>query len=141
MSLRDSYSRLKDNIKQRLKGKKRKPDRKGIDSTESFPRPGPQVVGSSGRDRGGDGDNADGRDTHSMDQPVQLFDTEPLFPSGSENDQEGRTANVDQKVTNETQTPISRPDIGFVVESGEAEQVCPPPPVTSAPLSVAPDST
>ena len=129
MGLRDSYSRLKGDIKQRLKGKKRKPDLTGVDtpsvgvdSTESLPRPEPHVAGGSSRDRGGDGDNADGQHIDSTDQPVQRYEPEPMSAGDSKNDQEGGTAGVDQEETNQTQYPPPQPDIESTVESGEAEQ-------------------
>lgn len=120
MSLRDSYSRLKADIKQRLKGGKRKPEGTGIDSpTGSLPQSEPHDARGSGRHRGGDGDDADGWDTHPADQPVQRDGPEP------ENDREG---GLSPKETSQTQNSPPGPDIESAVDSGRsggAERVHP----------------
>ena len=65
MGIRDSFSRLKEELKHRSTGRRRKPDGtvpstdgEGVDPTGSLPRPVPYVV-VGGHDGGGGGSNAD----------------------------------------------------------------------------------
>lgn len=139
MSLRDSYSKLK----QRLKGKKRKPDgtgtSSGVDSTEQLPQPDPHVVEGSGRGQGKGGDNADGPHIHSTEQPVQRYGSEPLPAGKTTSDREGGA------VQKETQNLLPRPDTESVVmesgRSGEVEQANFPPSASLPLESAKPDST
>jgi len=72
--IRDSFSRTKKKIKQRLTGSKLKPDITGadtrgeiIDSTGSLLLPGPRVTVGGGHDQGGNGADTGGRQAYSMD--------------------------------------------------------------------------
>lgn len=140
MSLKDSYSKLKDGFKRRLKGKKHELDGTtfdGVNSTESLSQPEPHVPGGSGRDRGGDGDSAHGRHTGSTDRRAQHYESETTPAGESENDQEGGTTDSGGEETNQTRGPVLRPDIELMMESGGAERVHPQQSVTiplSAPL-------
>ena len=64
--LRESFSKLKKDIKHRLPGSKRKTDKTGTDGHEErvsssglLPRPEPRVLTSGGREQEGNGSNAE----------------------------------------------------------------------------------
>lgn len=133
MSLRESYSRLKKDIKQRLKGKKRKPDGTGVNPPS---QPEPPAVGGSGRDQGGDGEDVDVQHTYSTNKSVQRPGPEPVAADESENGQEG--------AGQQCQIPPPPPDVEHVVESeqrGEPERVYPSPFIPLPPHSGELDST
>jgi len=88
--IRDSLSRMKNNLKYPLRNSKRKPDGAGAsaDPTDSLPQQGPHVVAGDSHDRQGNRADADGEQDFPMDQRTQPDEPESASVRGSENDQE-----------------------------------------------------
>jgi len=109
--IRDSVSKMKEKIKDRLKGKGRKPDRTGANaggeeasSTSSFPRSDPHVVVGGGHNPEGSGVDIEGRESSQMNLHP---DVEVAVESGP-----GREGNdVDGKKTDRADPYPSKPSI------------------------------
>jgi len=141
--IRDSFSRLKKDLKHRLKGRKNKPDMAGtntagesVDSSGSLLRPDSRVV-AGGHDGEGSGTNAAEQQARSRDRYPQP--AEPGPTGGSDDDRQRREADVDGKEVNQGH---SRPDLD--VETGavggeEPDQTYPSPPIPSIPPTRKPD--
>ena len=133
--IRNSVSRLKKDIKHRLRGRKRKPNRSRANTTESddpsssLPRPEPHGTGV-GHDEGS-GTSTGGREVRSVDQY-------PQPAGGSDDNRQRREADVDgSKVSQED----SR--IGIAIGGGpgrEIERVYPSPSAPSILHIEKPDS-
>ena len=94
MGIRDSFSKLRERLDPKSKGRRRKPDGtgsgtegEGVDQVDSLPRPVPHVV-VGGQGGGGSGSNADLRQVHSTDRLPQPDEPEYL---SSEQEVEGGT--------------------------------------------------
>ena len=101
MDLRDSFSRLKKNLKHPLTRTRRKPDKTGtdaggerVDPADSLPQSVSHVVAGSSH---GEGNKAtlDGLQVYLTDRPPQPDQPELEQTSGSESDQGGGEAGVD----------------------------------------------
>jgi hypothetical protein len=146
MSFRESFSKLKKDVKRRLKGKRHKSDRSGtdtggesVDSTRSPSRSGLQVVGGSGRDQGGS--NTVGGRAHSTDGPRQPDQPETMPVVESEQARGERETGVDGRKVNPIH-PNLDPDVEAVAGSGHGGEVEPAYPslsATSIPRGVKPD--
>ena len=144
--IRNSFSRLKKDLKHRLKGRKDKPDRKGanaagerVDSSGSFPRL-KHCISASDCDGEGNRISTGGQQVHSRDQFPQ---PEPVLAGGSDNDGKGRKTDVGGKEASQRYSRLD-PNAEFVVDSRpsrEAERVHPSPSTPSIPPTGAPDST
>jgi hypothetical protein len=93
MDLREPLSRLKNKIKHRLTGSKRKPGKmeadaggERVDATGSLPRPEPHIVASGGHDQEGSRANAVGGHVSSTNRPPQP--DEPDSVPGDENERD-----------------------------------------------------
>lgn len=122
--VRSSFSRLKKDIKHRMRGRKGKPDRTGADTTGGGVSSDPDAV-VGGRDGEGSGTNTAGGQVHSRDQS-QL---EPI-PAGENDDgRQKREAEVDEKGTGRRDLRLDS-NVKVAVGSGpsrEVERVYPPP--------------
>ena len=129
------FSRLKKNLKHRLRGRKQESGRTGssaagerIDSSDSPPRPGPRVA-VGGHDGKGNTTNTDVQQDHSRDRSPR---PEPM-PVGSNDDRQTRKADVDENEVSERHSHLDPRDVK-AGHSQEAERVYPSP-------SKKPDST
>jgi len=98
-SIRHSLSKTKKKLKQRLTGRRRKPDGTGanpggerVDSTSSLPRPDPHVVAGESHGQG-NSTNADGEQVRLTDRP-QPEEPESVSTCGGGNDQEGEVSQI-----------------------------------------------
>jgi len=144
--MRDSLSKMKKRVKQRLTGRKRKPDETGAnpsgggaDSTTWLPPPDLPVVAGKSRDRRGDGRSAAEEQHFSTDRPLQSGGPESGPVPGSNNDQEGGETSADGGGSSQKYSQ-PHPDAG-IERSGEPEGVCPSPPVPPISHDGEPDST
>ena len=136
----DSLSRKGRKLKDRLRGKKHKPDRTGTNVTGesagspgSFLRPEPHVV-AGGRDREGNRTSADVQQDRSRDQSPH---PEPMPAGGSNDDQQRRKADIDENEASQGYSHLD-PDVEVAVGGGpsrEVERVHP------SPFTGEPDST
>jgi len=101
-NIQASFSRTKKKFKQRLIGRKRKPDGTGAnpgegraDSTSSLPQPEPRVVADESHDREGNRADAAGGQASSTVRPPQPDGPESTPVRGNDNRQEGGEAEVD----------------------------------------------
>ena len=133
--IRESFSRLKKDVKHRMRGRKNKPDRKRVDaagervdSSGSLLRPGSRIAAS-----GNDGEGStDGRQVRSRDRSPQ---PEPILVGGSDDDGQGSETNVDGKEVGQVD-PRLDPGVEVAVgsrPSQEVEQVYPSPNAPSIP--------
>jgi len=149
-NIQSSLSKTKKKVKQRLPGRKRKPDGTGsdpgegrADSTSSLPRPEPHVVAGESRNREQDGADAAGEPVSSKDPPPHPDGPGSVPARGDDNSQEGGEADVDGGETSQRE---SHPhlDAEIVVGSGRSEElegVHPSPSTPSIPRGGTPDST
>jgi len=145
-NMRNSFSRMKKDLKHRLKGKKRRPDRTGadvaeerVDSSDSLSRPEPRVA-AGGHDGEGSRISMDARQLRSR---VQSPQPEPAPASGSDDDGKRREEEIGGKEVNESNFPLD-PNVESVVDSGssqEVEQIYPSSSAPSIPPTGEPDST
>ena len=143
--IRESFSRLKNSFKHRLRGRKHKPDRTGADPTEesvdssgSLLRPESRTA-TGGDDGKGRGTSTDGRQVRSRDRSPQ---PEPVPASGYDDDGQRGKAGVDGGEASQRHSRLD-PDVEVAVGSGpgrEVEQVYPSPSAPSIPPSGKPDS-
>ena len=121
MGIQDSLSGLKEKIKLKLPGKKRKPSDTGAgalgegdDPANSLPQPVPHVVADGGHDGGEGGSNADGYQVGSTDQLPRPDELE-----SASNDQEGGEADVGVGEASQHRSDL-RPDVevGMGIGSG-----------------------
>jgi hypothetical protein len=137
--IRNSFSKLKKDLKHRLRGRKHKSDRTGtntagerVDSSVSLPRSESRVA-ASGHDGEGSRISIDGRQVRSRDQSPQ-----PELVLAGGNDGKRREAGVGRKeVTLDSNAE-------FVVNSEpsqKVERVHPSPSAPPIPPTGAPDST
>ena len=136
----NSFSRLKKNVKHRLRGRKHEPGRTGsntagerVDSSDSPPQPGPRVA-AGGHDAEGSGTNVDVRKVHPRDWSHH---PEPVPAGGSSDNQQRRKANIDKKEVSQRYSHLD-PGVEVAVGGGpsrEAERVY------SSPSTGEPDST
>jgi len=134
MGIQDSFSRLKEKLEFKSRGRKHKPDGtgfgtdgEGVDPAGSLPPPPYRVAGGS---------NVGGRQDRLMDRLPQ-----PSRPESALNDQEGREADADEwKVGRRHSNP--RQDVEVAVDGGpgregddtgmgEVERGHPTPPIPS----------
>ena len=105
-----------------MKGRKNKPDRKRldaagdrVDSSGSFLRPESRIAAS-----GDDGEGStDGRQVRSRDRSPQ---PEPVLAGGSDNDQQGREADVDGKEVGQMEFGLDQ-GVEIAVGSGPSQEV------------------
>jgi len=140
--IRGSLSKMKK-LKQRLTGKKLKPDGTGADSTTSLPQSEPHVVADRSYNREGGGANVAGELASSMDRPPQPDGPKTVPARGSDNGHGGGEADADRGEAGQTHSH-PHPDVEIVVGSGrggELEGVNPS--SSTPPISHAgkPDST
>jgi len=121
----DSFSKKGRKLKDRLRGKKHKPDRTGADTTGeiagssgSVLRPEPHVV-VGGRDGDGDRTSTDTQQDCSRDQSPQ---PEPMSAGGSDDARKRREADVGEKEVSQGH-PRLDPDLGVVMDSGASREV------------------
>jgi len=100
--IRDSFSKMKKKFKQRLAGRKRRPDGTGAnpdeertDSTTSLPQPNPHVVASEGYDREEDRADAAEERVSSMDRSPQPDGLGSVPACGNDNGKAGGKPGVD----------------------------------------------
>ena len=98
--IRSSFSKLKKDVKYRLRGKKHTPDKVGagtaedrVDSSSSLLRPEPHIT-ASGDSGGGSRTSADVRQTRSRDPSPQ---SKPILTDGGNEDPQRGNAGVDEK--------------------------------------------
>ena len=143
--VRDSFSKLKKDLKQRLRGKKNKPDSTGaktvgenVDSSGSLPQPEPTATASNRSPGEGSGYKAVGSQVISKDQSPQ---PEPGPAGRDDDDRERREADEEGDGVDQSHSR-PEPDVEVVVDSGpsrEVEQVHPSPSTPSIPPSGKPD--
>ena len=148
--IRASLSRTKKKFKQRLTGRKRKPDGTGTnpgeertDSTSSLPQPAPHVVADKDYTLEGDGAKAAGEQVFSTDRTSQPDGSESVSARGDDNSQEGGEADADG---GEASQMHSYPHLDLEVaegsgRSGELEGAYPSPSTPSILRGVGLDST
>ena len=145
-NIRNSVSRLKKDLKHRLRGKKDKSDRSGanaagerIDSSGSLPQPEPRVA-AGGHDGEGSRTSTDARQVRSRDRSPQ---PESVPAGGSDNDGKKREVDVDGKEVSQSDSRLD-PNPEFVVDSRprrEVERVHPSPSTPLIPPTGEPYST
>ena len=127
--IRDSFSRIKKDVKHRLRGKKYKPDRTGVSAAgETVGRPGSHLQPESCIAAGGDDGegSTDGREVRSRDRSPQ---PEPTPAGGSDYGRQRRETDVAEEEVGQTHSRLD-PDVKIAAGSGpgqEVEQVYPPP--------------
>ena len=136
----DSLSKKGRKLKDRLRGRKHKPDRTGAntpgeiaDSSGSLLQPEPRIVAGS-HDGEGNRTSTDVQQDHSRDPSPQ---PEPTPADGGDDARQRGEADVDQKGLSKNHSRLD-PDVEVVVDSGasqEVEQVHP------SPSTGEPDST
>jgi hypothetical protein len=121
----DSLSKKGKKFKDKLRGKKHKPDRTGVDaageiasSSGSLLRPEPHVA-AGGHDGEGNRTSTDVQQDRSRDQSPQ---PEPMPAGGSDDDRQRREADVDQKEVSQRHSHLD-PDVEVVVDSGPSREV------------------
>ena len=121
MGIRDSFSRLKDKLELKSKGRRPKPDGtgSGTDGEEAYPsgslpRPAPSVA-VGGHDGGGDGLNDDGPQVLSRDQLPRSAKPE------SAHDDQGGGADLGGGGVSQKRSHL-RPDVEVVVASGLGQE-------------------
>ena len=139
--IRDSFSKMKKDLKHRLKGRKYKPDRTGVnaagetvDSSDSLLRPDSRIL-ARGDDGEGSRTSTEGQQVRSRDRSPQ---PEPMPAGGSGND-----GGVDGKETSQRHSGLD-PEVEVAVGSGpgrEVERAHPSPSTPSIPPTGEPDST
>jgi len=144
--MRNSLSKMKKRVKQRLTGRKRKPDETGAnpsgggaDSTTPLPPPDLHIAAGKSRDRRGDGPNAAEEQSFSTDLLLQSGGPGSGPARGSDNGQEGEETGVDGGGASQRYS-YPHPDVGSE-RSGEPEGACPSPPVPPISHDGEPDST
>ena len=143
--IRESFSNLKKGFKQRLKGKKHKPDRtelnateESVDSSGSLLRPESRIAAGGG-DGKGSRTSTDGRQVCSRDRSPQPG---PVPASGYNDDGQRGKAGVDRGEVSQRYSRLD-PDVEVAVGSGpsrQVEQVYPAPSTPSIPPSGKSDS-
>jgi len=144
-NIRKSFSRMKKDLKHRLKGKKREPGRteanvaeERVDSSDSLSRSESRVA-AGGHDGEGGRISTDARQLRSRAQSPQ---PEPA-PAGGSDDNGKRREEIGGKEVSQRHLPLDS-NAEFVVNSGpnqEVGQVHPSPPTPSIPPTGGPDST
>ena len=148
--IQGSLSKMKKKFKQRLTGKKHKPDGTGAspgeetpDSTSSLPQPDPHVVADESNDQEGDRADAAGERAPSTVRPPQPDGPESVPARGNDNRQEGVEAGVDGEEADQNDShPCS--DVEVAVgsgRSGELEAVDPSPSTPSISHGAEPGGT
>ena len=143
--IRDSFSRLKKNIKHRLRGKKQKTDRTGVNaagetvnSSGSLLRPESRIA-ASGDDGEGSRISTDKRQVRPGGRSPQ---PEPMPAGRSDHDQQRMETDVDEKEAGQKHPGLD-PDVEVATGSGpsrEVEQAHPSPSDPSIPPGGKPDS-
>jgi len=147
--IRSSLSKTKKKLKQRLTGRKRKPDgtganpgEEGADSTSSLPQPGPHVVSDESHARDGDGAKAAGEQAFSTDPPPHPDGPESVPAHGDDDNQEGGEADIDggEAIQSHSRSHL---EVEAAVGSGHSEGlgVYPSPSTPSISHGMEPDST
>ena len=145
--MRKSFSNLKKDLKYRLRGKKRAPDRAGDDATGervsssgSLLRPDSRVAASGHNEEGSristDISQARSREPSPQPKPVPVDE-------GRRDDPQRKEADVGGKEGGQRGLRLD-PDVAISAGSGlirEGKRAYSPPPVTSIPLQQEPDST
>ena len=143
---RNTLSTAKKDLKRRLRGKKRKPDRTGVNTpaenvdSGSFLRPEPRVVVGGGQDGEQSGTSTVGQQVGSEDRSPQL---ESMPAGGSDGGRQRGKVDVDG---GEVSQRYSHPDPGVRVAVGsepsqEVGRAHPAPSTPSIPPSGESDST
>jgi len=145
-NIRKSFSRMKKDLKHRLKGKEREPDRTGanvaeerVDSSDLLSRPEYRVA-AGGHDGEGGRISTDARQLRSRARSPQ---PEPALAGGSDDDGKRREEEIGGKEVSQRHLPLDS-NAEFVVNSGpshEVGQVHPSPPTPSIQPTGGPDST
>jgi len=146
--IRASLSKTKKKLKQRLTGRKHKPDGTEVnpgeertDSTSSLPQPEPHIVADETHGREEDRTDAPGERVVSTGRPPQLDGPESVPARGSDNGQERGDADIDGGGQKDSHP---RPGVEVAVgsgNSGELEVVYPSLSTPSISRDVEPDST
>ena len=147
MSLRETFSKVKKDVKDRFKGSKRKKDRKGPGASggraeleEPLSRSESPFVGGGDHDPEGSGAGTVGGPISSADRPVQQDRSEPASTSERKIGQEARgEGDGDQIEASQTQQSYPRSAVEAVVESGHGGDVEQVPPDASIPGSAEPN--
>ena len=148
MSFRETFSRVKKDVKDRFKGSKRKKDRKGpgasggrAEMEESLSRSESPFVEGGDRDPEGSGAGTVGGPISSTDRPAQQGRSEPASTSERiEIGQEARgKGDVDQIEAGQSQQSYPHSAVEAVVESGHGGDVEQVPPDASIPGSAEPN--
>jgi len=149
-NIRGSLSKMKKKFKQRLTGRKRKPDGTGAnsgeetpDSASSLPQPEHHVIADESHHREWNRAGATGERASSTDRPPQSDGPESVPVRGNDNRQEGGGADVDGGEASQKDSHL-RPDVEVAVGSGrsrELEAVHPSPSTPSISHGAEPDST
>ena len=145
--MRKSFSNLKKDLKYRLRGKKRAPDRaeddatgERINSSASLLQPNSRVA-ASGHNEEGSGISTDISQARSRGPSPQLVPVPA--DEGRRDGPQRKEADVEEKETGQDDSSLD-PDVKIAAGSGpgrEDKRTYSPPPVTSIPLKQEPDST
>ena len=147
MSLRETYSRVKKDVKDRFKGIRRKKDRKGpgaggggAETEESLSRSEFSSVDGGNRYPEGSGARTVGGPISSTDRPAKQGRSEPASTSERKIGQEARgEEDVGQIEASQTQQSYPHSAVEAVVESGHGGDVEQVPPDASIPGSAEPN--
>ena len=146
MSVRETFSRLKNGVKRRFKGRKRNQDRESVgtsggrtDLEESLSRSGSPFVGVSDRDPEGSGLNPVGGHMSSADRPAQRDKSEPVPAGGGKTNQGDGEGDVDQIEPSQAQRARPHSNVEAVVGGGHGEKADQVPSETLIPDSAKPD--
>ena len=144
-NIQSSLSKMKNKFKQRLTGRKRRPDGTGAnpgegraDTTNPPPQPDPHAIADESHDLEGDGANAAGEQASSTVRPPQPDGPESVPARGNNNRQEGGEADVDGGEASEKD---SHPNPVGGGRSGELEAVDPSPSTPSISHGAEPNGT
>ena len=150
MSFRQTFSKVKKNVKGRFKGSKRNQDKTGPGTSdqsagleESLSRSESPFVGGGNRDLEGSGSNLVGGHIGSTDRPAQQDELDPVSLGESRPDAAEGKGDVDIGQSEGGQPQPLRPQSGVeaVVGSGRSGQVEPVPSDPSIPENAKPNGT
>jgi len=144
-NIQSSLSKMKNKFKQRLAGRKRRPDGTGADPGEGRadptnppPQPDPHAIADESHDLEGDRADAAGERASSTVRLSQQDGPESVPARGNDNHQEGGEADVDE---GEASQRDSYPNPVGGGRSGELEAVNPSPSTPSISHGAEPDGT
>ena len=144
MSFRQTFSKVKKDIKDRFKGLRRNRDKRGpgtsgegTDLEESRSRSESPFVGGGDHDLEGSGSNPAGEPIVSTDRPAQQDESDPMSLGENKPDAAKGRGDVDIG-QNQDQPLCPHPGIEAVVGSGHSGKVEPAPSVPSIPENAEP---